>query len=87
MPFQPLAHRRGGRACAGLGQIRLDTGRRLRHRRAEQVLEHPLSALHRRGPVAGGRGRQEAALAEQSAPRAVVERTRRKRLPRTFGMP
>ena len=44
-----------------------DIGRWRRRRRAEQVLEHPLAALHHRGPI-GIRGhRQHAALPQQPA--------------------
>ena len=49
-------------------------GRRRRHRRAEQVLENPLAALHRRRAVAGRRDRQDAAVTEQPAARAVGQR-------------
>ena len=67
---------RGGRAAVrhGLLEIGLDAGRRRRHRGAEQVLQDPLAALHRRGAVADRGDRQEAAVTEQAAARAVGER-------------
>ena len=46
-------------------------GRRRRRRAAEQHLEHPLAAEHRRRAVAVRRQRQDAAVAEQAAPRVV----------------
>ena len=64
--------------CAGiLLQVRLDAGRRLRQRRAEQVLEHPLAAHDRRRAVGGRGDGQDAAVAEQPAPRVVRRRARR----------
>ena len=73
--------------CAAiLLEVGLDAGRRLRRRRAEQVLQDPLAALDRRRAVAGRGDGQDAALAEQAAPRAVgSSATRRIRLPRTSG--
>ena len=51
--------------------------RRRRRRRAEQVLEHPFAAHDRRRAVRIRRHRQDAALPEQAAARAVVGQRRR----------
>ena len=49
-------------------------GRRRRRRRAEQVLENPLAALHDRGAVRIRRDGQNAALAQQTATIRVGQR-------------
>ena len=68
--LHPLAHRqRPCRRCS-LSFERRHVRRRRRRRRAEQVLEHPLAAHHRRGAVRIRRDRQNAALPEQAAARA-----------------
>ena len=80
-----LAHRAGLLAVLVLLEP-FDVGRRRRRRRAEDVLENPGAAQHRRGAVGVGRGHQHAAFAEQ--PPAVGDRssvTRRNWSPRTFG--
>ena len=43
--------------------------RRRRRRRAEQHLQHPLAALHRRGAIGHRREQQDAALRQQAAAR------------------
>ncbi len=49
----------------GLREIGFDAGRRRRRRRAEQLVEHPGTAQHRRGSVAVRRTQQHRALTEQ----------------------
>ncbi len=66
----PLAHRENLRARAVLGQRR-HVQRRGRHGRAEQILENPLAAAHRRRPVRVRRDRHDAALTEQPAAHVV----------------
>ena len=61
-------------------------GWRRRRRCTEDVVEQPAAAQHRRGAVWIRRHRQDAALTEQAAPYAVVEVTRLKWLPYTFGI-
>ena len=58
-------------AASVLRLERRHVGERRRRRRAEQVLENPLAAQHRRRAI-GVRGHhQDRALAEQPAPRIV----------------
>ena len=61
-----LAHR-VGRAGGRLLLERRHVGRRQRRRAAEQVLEDPLAADHRRRPVRVRRDQQQAAVPEQTA--------------------
>ena len=65
-----LAHRERAAVAGGLLQGR-HVGRRQRRRRAEQVLQHPLAAQHRRRAGRVGGSGQDAALAEQPAARGV----------------
>ena len=51
-----------------------NVGRRRRRRRAQQVLENPLAALHHRGPVGVRRHRQDAALPQQPAAVGIGQR-------------
>ena len=53
-----------------------NVGRRRRRRRAEQVLENPLAALHHRRAIGIRRHRQDAALAEQAVPIRVGRASR-----------
>ncbi len=66
----PLAHRRRPGLRPLLRQRR-HVRRRIGRRRAEDVVEDPLAANHRRGPDRGRGHRQDAAVAEQAAARAV----------------
>ena len=61
-----------GSVSASAGHV----GRRRRRRRAEEVLEHPLAAQHRRGRRRVRRDHQHGALAEQAPPRLVGQRAR-----------
>ena len=82
--FHPRSHglRRPGRL---LGERRHD-GRRRRRRRADQVVENPLSAYDGRRAIRVRRHEQNAALAEQTLARSSVTATLRKCGPYTFGM-
>ncbi len=73
MRLEPFAHRRQLAALAAFLQRR-HVGRRRRRRRAEDRLEQPLAAQHRRRAVGIRRHGQQAALAEQSAAPAVGQR-------------
>ena len=70
--LEALAHRRRELALDVLDEP-LDVRRRLRRRRAEDVLEHPSAAQHRRSPIRIRRREQHAALAEQAQARFVRE--------------
>ena len=70
MRRHPLAHRQHRARVAVVLELR-HVRRRRRRRRAEQVLENPLAAHDRRRAVGIRRHRQDAALAEQPAARAV----------------
>ena len=71
----------------GILRQRRHIRRRLRRRSAEQVVQDPLAAQHRRGPRR--KRRTVRMLACPSSPRRVRRSTgdRRNRLPTTFGMP
>ncbi len=62
----------GQTAVHGVVLERRHVGQRWRRRHAEQVVEHPLAANHRRRPGRVRRDGQDAALPQQSAAPAVV---------------
>ncbi len=69
---QPLADRRRRRARLVLRQIGVHAGRRRRHRQAEDVVQQPFAAQHRRRPIGIRRRRQQRALRQQPAALIVV---------------
>ena len=67
-----LAH---GQRLAVTARLQLGhVGRRRGRGRPQQVLEHPLSALHDRRPVGIRRQRQDAAVSQQASPVGVADR-------------
>src|SRR5688572_23498002 len=75
MRLQALAHRVAGEPfrLTGFGRgIRFGARRGARYFRAEQALHEPLPAHDGRGAIRRRRSRQDAAVAEHAAPRAVV---------------